>query len=409
MKYMEIKLLRTSIEGLKLFENNRMDLNFIATKKVKQEEVDEHIVEHLIGSIYKQNLIAFAGINASGKTTALKLITMILELFMQNKSLENLSNEEVLEHLDETSTLVNTFYFNKDIYELTSIISRNENNRYEFITEYLKVKPARPNISKEKLFDFVDINPFLTRDKVEELTMGFLRSDTSIFMQVLRKAGALNGERFIYDMTGFTNFNIFGTLNIIPVGYIRYLDPNIEEIEFLNPDNTKQYSKLIVKLKFYGQEPKEVSIIDLWKYLSSGTIKGLNLLLAIEKALKTGGYIVIDEIENHLNKTVAITLINLFKSEINNKNATLIFSTHYSEILDDIDRTDSIYFNTKTNGAIQLTNLSEHSTRSDKKKSNIYLSGALGTAPKYAGYQALKKSLKNEILKKASNSPKKEA
>lgn len=215
-------------------------------------------------------------------------------------------------------------------------------------------------------------------------------------MQVLKEAGVLNGERFVHDMTGFTNFNVFGTLNRIPSSYIQYLDPDIEEIEFLNPHNSNQFSKLLVNIKFFNQPPREIAAIDLWKYLSSGTIKGLNLLLAIENVLKTGGYMVIDEMENHLNKTVAITLINLFKSEVNKQNATLIFSTHYSEILDDIERSDSIYFSTKTSGYIELTNLSTHSARGDKKKSNIYLSGLLGTAPKYSGYKALKKTLKRE-------------
>lgn len=389
--------MKTSIRGLKLYKDERLDLDLITTKKVSAEEVEEHIVEHLFGSVYKQNVLAFAGINASGKTTTLKLLTMMLELFIQNKSLESISNSEVLEHLKDRCTFVNIFYFDQQIYELTSEVERNEKGQFVFGSETLKVKKARANISKEKLLNFEDISPERTREDVEKLTMGYLRADTSIFMQVLKEAGVLNGERFVYDMTGFTNFNVFGTLNMIPSGYIQYLDPDIEEIEFLNPDNSNQFSKLLVKVKFYDQEPREISAIDLWKYLSSGTIKGLNLLLAIENVLKTGGYMVIDEIENHLNKTVAITFINLFKSEVNTNNATLVFSTHYSEILDDIERSDSIYFSTKVNGDIELTNLSTHSTRADKKKSNIYLSGLLGTAPKYSGYKALKKALKSEM------------
>lgn len=406
---MRIKLMKISILGLKLFKDERLDLDFITTKKVSPEEVEEHFVEHLFGSIYKQNVIAFAGINASGKTTTLKLITMILELFIQNKSLEGLSNSEVLEHLNDTCTFVNTFYYNKQIYELTSVVTRNDKGQFSFTSEVLKVKKARANVSKEKLLNFDEVVPERTREDVEKIAMGYLRGDTSIFMQVLKEAGVLNGERFVYDMTAFTNINVFGTLNIIPIGYIQYLDPDIEEIEFLNPDNSNQFSKLLVKIKFFDQEPREISAIDLWKYLSSGTIKGLNLLLAIENVLKTGGYMVIDEMENHLNKTVAITLINLFKSELNMNDATLVFSTHYSEILDDIERSDSIYFSTKTNGAIELTNLSTHSTRSDKKKSNIYLSGLLGTAPKYSGYKALKNSLKKEMNNSSSEVATKEA
>lgn len=400
---MEIKLLKTEIQGVKLFENGLVELDLITTKKVKPEEVEEHIVEHLFSNVYKHNLLAFAGINASGKTTTLKLLSMVLELFIQNKSLETLSNPEVLEHLENKCRLTNTFYFDKRIYMLASSIERGKNGKFEFIEESLKVKTARSNLSKEKLFDFREVVPERTRQEVEKLAMGYLRSDTSIFMQVLKEAGVLDGRRYVYDMTQFTNINIFGTLNTIPAGYIQYLDPDIESIEFINRDNSQNYSDLLVKVKFYEQQMKEITAMDLWKYLSSGTIKGLNLLLAMQQVLKIGGYMVIDELENHLNKTVAITLINLFKSEVNTQNATLIFSTHYSEILDDIERSDSIYFSTKNKGQITLSNLSTHSNRVDKKKSNLYLSGLLGTAPKYSGYRALKKSLKDEIKMSATS------
>jgi len=405
---MNINLLRTSIDGLKLFKGGRLDLDLMTLKKVSEPEVDEHIVEHLFGSVYKQNLLAIAGINASGKTTTLKLLTMVIELFIQNRSLETLSNNEVLEHLNDKCTFINTFYSDKKIYQLTSVINRSEEGKFEFLSETLKTKTIRTNLSKDKLFNFDDVKAERTRADVEKLAMGYLRGDTSIFMQVLKEAGVLDGKRYIYDMTQYTNFNVLGTLNFIPSGYIQYLDPDIEELQFLNPDNSNQFSKLIVKIKFYNQEIKEISAVDLWKYLSSGTIKGLNLLLAIEKVLKTGGYMVIDELENHLNKTVAITMINLFKSEVNKNNATLIFTTHYSEILDDIDRSDSVYFSTKNNGEIVLTNLSEHSNRADKKKSNIYLSGLLGTAPKYNSYRELKKSLTAKINASSSHADSKE-
>lgn len=394
---MKIHLLKTTIDGLKLFKDGRVDIDLMTIKKVSSEEVDEHVVQHLFGNVYKQNLIAFAGINAAGKTTLLKLVTLMIELFTQYKPIESVSNSEILEHLEDRCTFINTFYFDKKLYEVTSVVGRKANGKLEFQTEMIKIKTARSNIGKEKLFDFNDVKPDRTRADVEKVTMGYLRSDTSIFMQIAKEAGVQEGERYIYDMTQFTNINVFGTLRTIPTGYIQYLDPDIEAIEFLNPNNSKQFSKMLVQIKFYHQDPIEISIVDLWKYLSSGTIKGLNLLLAIEKVLQNGGYMVIDEIENHLNKTVAITIMNLFKSEVNVHDAVLIFSTHYSELLDDIDRSDSVYFSTKTQGKIELTNLSSHVTRADKKKSNIYLSGLLGTAPKYSGYKALKHALKHSI------------
>lgn len=401
---MNIKLLKLRIEGLNLYEKNQLEINFFATKKVLQEEVRTHGVEHLIGSLYKQNVMAFSGINASGKTTTLKLISFVLDLFVENKSLEHVTNVEILDQLDDNSTIVCHFYFDKKIYELTSIISKNDKGTYSFVKEWLKEKPVKENVAKTKLLDFVAISPFLTRDMVEQAAMGYLRSDTSIFMRILQDAKMAKNEQYVYDMTNFTNVNVFTNLREIPTGFIQYFDPSIECLEFINANEAHSYSKLIVRVKFYNQDAQEISALDLWKYLSSGTIKGLNLLMRIEHVLLTGGYILIDEIENHLNKTIVITLINLFKSKVNKNHATLIFSTHYSEILDDLERNDSIYFTKKKSGKIEVFALSEHLTRSDKKKSALYLSGLLGTAPKYNDYMALKKEINNALKADFKNS-----
>lgn len=407
---MEIKLIKTIVEGIKMFNHNKIEIDLVTLKKVTPEESDEHIVENLFGNIYKQNVLAFAGINASGKTTTLKIVSTILELFIQNKSFETISNKEVLEHFQDICKITNYFYFDKKIYELVSIVERNINGDFQFTDEHLKIKRATNAITKAKLYDFEQIPSERNRKEIEKLTLGYLKKDTSIFMQVLNEANVLDGHSYVYDMTKYTNKNDFSTaFTLIPAGYIQYLDPDIESIEFINRDNIKNMTQSLVKIKFYNQDVKEITVVDLWKYLSSGTIKGINLLMSIEEVLKVGGYMVIDELENHLNKTVAITMINLFKSEINIMNATLIFSTHYSEILDDIDRSDSVYFCTKEDGKITVTNLSDHISRGDKKKSNLYLSGLLGTAPKYSGYKALKKSLKQEIGNTASISHREEA
>lgn len=53
--------------------------------------------------------------------------------------------------------------------------------------------------------------------------------------------------------------------------------------------------------------------MELEKYLSSGTIKGINILFNAMVVLQSGGYLLVDEIENHLNKSIVINLINLLQ------------------------------------------------------------------------------------------------
>ena len=71
----------------------------------------------------------------------------------------------------------------------------------------------------------------------------------------------------------------------------------------------------------------------------------------------------------------------------------MIFTTHYSELLDEYDRNDAIYIVRNRNG-ITAENLSYILKRNDIKKSDAYQSGFLeGTTPAYEAYRRLKKNL----------------
>ena len=90
-------------------------------------------------------------------------------------------------------------------------------------------------------------------------------------------------------------------------------------------------------MKFYGSEeiilnrPSEIE-----KYLSSGTIKGINVFMNALLCFVEGGYLIVDELENHFNEEIVTTLVRFFMNPNVNKNgATLIYSTHYSELLDE--------------------------------------------------------------------------
>ena len=79
--------------------------------------------------------------------------------------------------------------------------------------------------------------------------------------------------------------------------------------------------------------------------------------------------------------------------KVNPKGAMLIFSTHYSELLDEFERNDNIYIERNING-ISAENLSNILKRNDIKKSEAYQSGYLeGTVPMYDAYIELKDSL----------------
>lgn len=137
---------------------------------------------------------------------------------------------------------------------------------------------------------------------------------------------------------------------------------------------------------------------DLEQYLSSGTIKGIITFSMVKEVLHSGGYLLVDEIENHFNKEIVTTLVRFFMdSRLNKNGGTLIFTTHYPELLDEYDRNDGICIVRNRNG-ITAENLSYILKRNDIKKSDAYQSGFLeGTTPAYEAYMRLKKSLAASI------------
>ena len=87
------------------------------------------------------------------------------------------------------------------------------------------------------------------------------------------------------------------------------------------------------------------------------------------RVLKSGGYLVIDELENHFNKEIAAALIRFFMDAgMNCMGGTLIFTTHYPELLDEFERNDCIYIIRNRDG-ITVSNLTDILKRNDLKKS----------------------------------------
>lgn len=77
---------------------------------------------------------------------------------------------------------------------------------------------------------------------------------------------------------------------------IAFLDPTIEKLCFEQTDG-----KTCIHLQF--REEEEIILNkaeELEQYLSSGTIKGIITFSMVKEVLQSGGYLLVDEIENHL-------------------------------------------------------------------------------------------------------------
>ncbi len=382
-----MKLIRITASGLPLFKDE-LDLTFFAQQRVREE--DRNTLLPLFSNVYLNPTNAFVGVNASGKTTVLKLILLVLDL-LNNKPINHMKSKDVIGNVKRAT--LNAYFYTTDgnICRLESVISAEGNNSdgivYKILEEKLWSKKAADVKTKKALTSFEGMEPVMVRDAREE----FLSDDVSIMIAHNKKK---KETMKVVDLLLYTNMNVLPFSEDIPAEIITFLDPTVEYLHF-----DKKDQKLLIYLKFKGKS--EIILnnpMKLNQYLSSGTIKGMIVFTLAKEVLQSGGYIIVDEIENHFNKEIATTLMRFFMDTKLNKNGgVLIFSTHYSELLDEYDRNDSIYI-TRNRAGITSENLCNILERNDIKKSDAYQSGFLeGTTPMYEAYMQLRKSIAAQI------------
>jgi len=389
---MNMILLKATCKNLTNFHQNTVSVDFIAEKKVNNFETEENTVTHLINSIYKLNTLAFIGINASGKTSTMNILSSIFDIYLGNSSL---SQEMKLAKYFSDYVEIESFYYEKgtsSIYKICSKIKKDEDKVLYFEDEILYLKKANTQTNRLNIFDFEDKHKRIDRTTVND---SFLKREDSIFSSLMNNSA--NNPSAIIDMCNVT-FNYLSAIDkSMVMSFVRYLDSSIDKFEVFE-NATNKPPKFRIKFKNSNNDII-VDILQLDSYLSSGTIKGISFLTYILNIFKNGGYLLIDEIENHFNKTIVINIIRMFSSNLNKNSATLLFSTHYSEILDAIDRSDSIYvLNKKQDIHVnKFSKIAGSYDRIDKKKSDVILSGILDTAPRYSAYMDLKSALSEKL------------
>ncbi len=379
-----MKLLKITAEGLPLFKE-KLDLTFYAQQRVNED--DKEVLYPLFSSIYLNPANGFIGINASGKTSVLKVILVILNM-LNNEPLNHIEGIDILG--DAKTVVFNSFFYAEENQEIgrleTVVISRKtvtDDRQYSIISEKLWLKKAAETITRKEIVNFTGKTPVIIRNEQEE----FLSEDVSIMIAYNKK---IKEHINVANLLLFTNINVFPFPLDISPEVITFLDPTIEKLSI-----KKKNEKSLTYLKFKNK--KEIVLdnpIELSSYLSSGTIKGMIVFTLAKMLLQTGGYLIVDELENHFNKEIAATLMRFFMdSKLNKNGAVLLFSTHYPELLDEYERNDSIFI-TRNQDGIFVENLCHILNRNDMKKSDVYQSGFLkGTTPIYEAYMELKKAM----------------
>ena len=378
-----MKILRITVNGLPLFKQE-LDLLFYTQQRVGED--DKEKLYKIEPNYYLHTACAFIGINASGKTSVLKVINLALNI-LRNEPINHVESRNILGACERATFKICFLDKKNNVYCLKTVITskKAKDGRYVYsiIEEKLWEKPISSVKSKKYLTDFTAISPIAVRNTEE----AYLPDDVSFIIAHNKKA---NDKIDVFSLLSYTNINILPFTEDIPLEVIAFLDPTIEKLYF-----EKVEDKAFIHLKFKDEEEIILNnAVELEQYLSSGTIKGIITFSMVKEVLASGGYILVDELENHFNKEIVVTLIRFFMDSSLNKNgSTLIFTTHYPELLDEYDRNDAIYIVRNRNG-ITAENLSYILKRNDIKKSDAYQSGFLaGTTPAYEAYLRLKKNL----------------
>lgn len=378
-----MKILRITVNGLPLFKQE-LDLLFYTQQRVGED--DKEKLYKIEPNYYLHTACAFIGINASGKTSVLKVINLSLNI-LRNEPINHVESRNILGACERATFKICFLDKKNNVYCLKTVITSKKAKAgryvYSIIEEKLWEKPISSVKSKKYLTDFTAISPIAVRNTEE----AYLPDDVSFIIAHNKKA---NDKIDVFSLLSYTNINILPFTEDIPLEVIAFLDPTIEKLYF-----EKVEDKAFIHLKFKDEEEIILNnAVELEQYLSSGTIKGIITFSMVKEVLASGGYILVDELENHFNKEIVVTLIRFFMDSSLNKNgSTLIFTTHYPELLDEYDRNDAIYIVRNRNG-ITAENLSYILKRNDIKKSDAYQSGFLaGTTPAYEAYLRLKKNL----------------
>lgn len=333
-------------------------------------------------------VLFFMGPNASGKSTALRVLTFIAFFCRSSFELKPdgiIPFESYFNNGDDSEFYMEFFIEGKRyLYEL---ILNNRLVKSEKLT--LKGDKKEALVSR-KLNKFKINKLFNTNSNIQ------LRDNVSFFSTAFQYG--LKETKAFYDFFSSFSSNIFkkGTF---------FYSTNDEVAEFYY-NNPKIKKRVVKELKRFDTGIKDVEILKLYGnnneviYLSQfhhfgsdnalsvqsqsmGTRTLYNMLGQVFAKLETGGVLILDEIDDHIHPDITPHIINYFADEKNTK-TQLLFTSHNSAILD-ITKKYRSYIFAKVDGESLCYRIDELpkniEIRNDRSLSATYHNGILGGHP----------------------------
>lgn len=382
-----MRLLAFRVTGLRLYEDGTCAMGLYASDAVRDDAFTSAL-DGAARNIRTNTVVGVAGINASGKTTALRVLELALGV-AGGLPLGSMDRDlfPLYDTMDGRVGVRALFEQSGRFYRIDSELERAGGPRLplRFARESLLVRHGK--LSKSGLRAAMDgaapegWTLASSRNVGRPGVGGELSADARRYLSADRSiCSAVAAET---DVTAEL-LPVSPTLDASPAGpVVGLFDSSIERLS---------RDKDGIHLKFRAEdEERDVTPASLVSIVSSGTLRGGALTGRALGALRSGGYLLVDELENSINKQLVFAIMDLFASPATNpRGATLVFSTHYPELLDHFPRKDSIWFAVRGDGGFRLENLGDHLGRADLKKSVSFFANRVpGTAPSYAAIRAL--------------------
>lgn len=341
-----MKILRLSVpSGYKMLEKG-FCMNFLAKGRVEKNADNEDLIE-LFPGIHLPIESVFIGKNSSGKTTVLRLLDAVIRFLFLGRM-----KSDAFEGQDELS--IDVLFFEGGYlfrYRGTFLRSDALPNAYALIKdECLQKTSPKPSLRKDLsnlFFPKANLLPDLASPDTSRVR-DFVKLDATILTNSILESED-NASAAIQTVNALYGESAFDKVVHLFDDSVLHIGPAKEEAGL----DGFMFHRL-------GQTPVLVDGSYLKRVLSAGTYRGIFVFCAALIAFRQGGTLLLDEIEKSFNMNFVQNLILLFNdSAINKAGGTLIYTTHYAEILDGNGRLDNINVLHRNGCLITLSNLSE--------------------------------------------------
>lgn len=342
-----------------------------------------------IGKLLKGAL--FVGDNASGKTTAIQPIILLLQLLFKDTDVELFFYQCVFSNERNTSL---SYQFEIDGHEIEYGYTFAGN---EFLEEQLSVDKrkifgrigdkAELLIENDRKFYDVDSSILFLKkwyfstkfDGNVTLNQWFDFLKQSVYINAYKRSiVTYNGENLIFsryfEKYGYEEVNQFLKENHFKytIQYTRNIGNHGVNYELTEDEN---------KMVFFEREEFDVPIPMIWESVGNKTL--INILPAILYAVKNGGLLVIDEFSSGFHNKLEELIVRYIMTK--SQNTQMFLVSHSTNLLSNsLLRPDQIYTVEMVDGqGSVLSRFSDEQPRAAQNLEKMYLSGVFGGIPEY--------------------------